>query len=400
MTSITNFWATNPVSMPRPSLATQGQGTASGAGSITDSVELSAQARLLLGMLDLLAAGNPLIGASTREPRFFGPPGLRLTTPVSAEMTGAGQLTAVSGGGSGAAGASIETDPAKPAAVVTQVTAAPDGDGPVGVDIRAGAADDLIRAYAVASGAKGNASLSIDAGAGDNLISVATTGGLAIAAGADNDEVAATFGAFGEIDLGDGNNLVTMTGDFGTLRSGAGNDAVAVQGNATTVATGAGNDTISGAQWVNAGLGQDSILLGNADLSTIAFRRGDGQDEITLAAARYGARTTASRPVIGDGSGAFEAQAIGIAASDSFRMAVPQPGEAGHGASHAALVLQGIAPDEVAANLDGTDLTLTMAASGDRIVIHDYTAGRVSFVFDNREGGGGIIGSRTLAGIA
>lgn len=396
MTSITNFWATTPISMPRLSLPSQGQ--ASTATTVADSVELSPQAQQLLGVLDLLAAGNPLFSASKREPQFFGPPGLRLTSPVSAEITGAGQLTAVSGGGSGAAGASIETDPAKATGIVTRVTAAPESGGPVGVDIRADAADDLIRAYAIAG--KGPASLSIAAGAGNNRISATGTGDLAITAGAGNDEVAASFGAFGDIDLGDGNNLVTMTGDFGTLRSGAGNDTIAVQGSGTTVASGAGNDTISGAQWVNAGLGQDSIILGNADLSTIVFRRGDGQDEITLAGAEFGARTTASRPVIGDESGAFEAQAIGIAGSDSFRMAMPQAGEAGHGASHAALVLQGVDPDGVTASLEGTDLTISMANSKDRIVIRNYTPGRVSFVFDNREAGGGISGSRTLTGLA
>lgn len=405
MTTIANFWAAGPVTMPRLGLASPGQSQGT-AGTITDSVELSAQARLLLGMIDLLAAGNPLAAAASRQPQFFGPPGLRLMTPVSAEIVGAGQLTAVSGGGSDAAGASIETDPAEAEGTVTRVTAAAsDTGGPVGVEIRATATDDRIRAYAVAG--KGSASLGIDAGAGTNLISAATTGSLTIMAGAGNDEVAATFGALGEIDLGDGDNLVTLIGNLGTLRSGAGNDTIAVQGNATTVASGAGNDTISGAQWVNAGRGDDSILLGNADLNTLAFRRGDGADEITLAGAEYGARATASRAVIGDDSGAFEAQAIGIATFGGFRLAVPQPGEDGHGASHAALVLQDIALEEVTASLDGTDLTLTMtasgaalgAASGDRIVIHNYSAGRVSFIFDNREAGGGLSATRTLPGL-
>ena len=207
-------------------------------------------------------------------------------------------------------------------------------------------------------------------------------------------------GTFGEVTAGAGRNSLALAGTLGTVTTGDGDNAVAVSGIGTIVTTGAGRDSIEGAQWVNAGQGDDSITLGNADLSSIAWRSGEGSDTITLAPAAAGTRATASRAIIGDGSGAHEAQAIGIAPQDQLRLALPQAGEAGAGTAHAAVYLQGVGESDVTASLSGTDLTLSMATTGETLTIHNYSPGRVTFLFDYQNAGGGMGATRTLAGMA
>ncbi|WP_043334588.1 hypothetical protein [Belnapia moabensis] len=363
-------------------------------GRTQDSVELSAQARLLLGLIQAMNGGQ----AQPSAPQVYGPPGIRLTAPGSGTLSGAGTVTAVSGSKGPPAIAGVEVDPASTGSVTSSAAIAPAGGAMV--EVKAAAGDNLISAYALVADRAQPASLRVSTGGGKDLIAAETTGRLSLDAGAGDDQVSARFGDFSDIDLGDGDNMATVTGHYGTVRSGKGSDVIAVQGMGTTVSSGAGNDTVSGAQWVNAGTGKDTVYLGNAELSTLLYRPGDGVDEIVLPPLESGLRQGGSRPVIGDESGLIEAQTVGLDDWSGFRMELPAASEPGHGSAHAALVLQGFGPGDVTATLTGTDLTLTMPGGGDSITIRNYTPGRVSFVFDNRANGGEVTGTRSLAGVS
>jgi hypothetical protein len=367
---------------------------AAGGGGVQDSVELSAQARLLLGLIQAMNGGQ----AQPSAPQVYGPPGIRLTAPGSGTLSGAGSISAVSGSSGPPAIAGAQIDPASTGSVTSTTAITPAGGAMT--EVTASAGDNMISAYALVADRAQSAALRINAGNGKDLIAAETTGRLTLNAGAGDDQVSARFGDFSDVDLGDGDNLATITGHYGTVRSGKGSDVIAVQGIGTTVVAGAGDDAVSGAQWVNAGTGKDTVHLGNAELSTLVYRPGDGADEITLPPVESGVRLGGSRPVIGDGSGFVEAQEVGIADWGGFRMELPTAGEPGHGSGHAALVLQGFDSGQVTARLDGTDLTLTMPGRGDSITIRNYTPGRVSFVFDNRANGGEVTGMRSLAGIS
>ncbi|MBL6456145.1 hypothetical protein JMJ55_12485 [Belnapia sp. T6] len=392
------FWARQASAQPAlpglgGSAATPPSALPAMSGSTQDSIELSVQARLLLGLIQTLNGGQP----PGTGPQIYGPPGIRLTAPGAGSLTGPGNLVAVSGpdGSPAVAGVEVDPDSTGTASATTAITPS----GGASTEVSAATGDNRINAYALVADRARSASLRVATGGGRDLIAAETTGRLSLEAGAGDDQVAARFGDASEIDLGEGDNLATLTGHFGTVRSGKGHDVIAVQGMGTTVDAGAGNDTVSGAQWVNAGAGRDSITLGNADLSMLVYRRGDGADEITLAPVESGVRPGSARPVIGDESGAIEARAIGMGSWDGFRMDLPAPDEPGHGSAHAALVLRDVTEAEVTARLDGTDLTLTLPTKGDSITIHNYTPGRVSFIFDDRANGGGITGRRMLAGI-
>ncbi len=394
-----SFWARQAYTQATPPAL--GGGAASpavlapaGGGGVQDSVELSPQARLLLGLIQAMNGGQ----ARPSAPQVYGPPGIRLTAPGSGTLIGAGHVAAVSGSSGPPAIAGAQVDPASMGSVTSTAAITPAGGA--ATEVTAGAGDTLISAHALVADRAQSATLRITTGSGKDLIAAETTGRLSLDAGAGDDQVSARFGDFSDIDLGDGANMATITGHYGTVRSGKGSDVIAVQGMGTTVVSGAGNDTISGAQWVDAGTGKDTIHLGNAALSTLVYRPGDGADEITLPPSESGVRQGGSRPVIGDESGLVEAQAIGIADWGGFSMALPAAGEPGHGSAHTALVLQGFGPDDVTATLTGTDLALTLPGRGDSITIRNYTPGRVSFVFDDRAGGGSLVGTRSLAGIS
>lgn len=367
---------------------------AAGGGGVQDSVELSAQARLLLGLIQAMNGGQ----AQPSAPQVYGPPGIRLTAPGSGTLSGAGNIAAVSGSSGPPAIAGAQVDPASTGSVTSTAAITPAG-GAV-TEVTASAGDNLVSAYALVADRAQSAALRIATGSGKDLIAAETTGRLSLDAGAGDDQVSVRFGDFSDIDLGDGANMATITGHYGTVRSGKGADVIAVQGKGTTVVAGAGDDTLSGAQWVDAGTGKDTIYLGNAALSTLVYRPGDGADEITLPPVESGVQQGGSRPVIGDESGLIEAQAIGIADWGGFRMEMPAAGEPGHGSAHTALVLQGFGPDDVTARLNGTDLTLTLPGKDDAITIRNYTPGRVSFVFDDRAVGGRLLGTRSLQGIS
>ncbi|WP_144404487.1 hypothetical protein [Belnapia sp. F-4-1] len=363
-------------------------------GGTQDSVELSAQARLLLGLIQAMNGGQ----ARPSAPQVYGPPGIRLTAPGSGTLGGAGSIAAVSGGSQPPAVAGVQVDPASTGNATSTVSITPAG-GAV-AQVAAPAGDNLISAHALVADRAQSAALQVTTGSGKDLIAADTTGRLSLDAGAGDDQVSARFGDFSDIDLGDGDNMAIITGHYGTVRSGKGNDVISVQGMGTTVSAGAGDDTVSGAQWVNAGTGQDSVHLGNAELSTLVYRPGDGLDEVVLPPIESGVQQGGSRPVIGDGTGSVEAQAIGIDDWGGFRMGLPSAGEPGHGSAHAALVLQGFGTQDVTARLDGTDLTLTLPGGRDAITIRNYTPGRVSFIFDDRAYGGELTGTRTLPGIS
>lgn len=302
--------------------------------------------------------------------------------------------------GDATAGISILTASPDAVSVSAGVAAAADGTGQARAEVVNGGGDARIRAYAIAGGRQAvlDSRIAIVSGDGNDSIAGVTTGSLAIDAGGGANQVAASFGGLGAVTAGDGANSLAVAGNLGTVAAGDGGNAIAVAGLGTVTTTGAGAGTIEGAQWVNAGQGDDSILLGNVDLSVV-WRSGDGNDAITLAAPEDGVRAGASRAVIGDGSGAWEAQMIGIAPQDQLRVAVPQAGEDGAGTAHAALYLQGVSEADVSASLSGTDLTLNMAGTGETLTLHNYSAGRVTFLFDDRDSGGGMSATRSLAGM-
>ncbi|RYJ03844.1 MAG: hypothetical protein EON47_02605 [Acetobacteraceae bacterium] len=369
------------------------QDTASAGGAGTaeagtgDSITLSDRARSLLA---LLAQGASAADAAAAQ-------GLAVFAATDAADTGWMAASA----SDAAAGLSILTAAPEAVSATAGTVAGTDGTAQARVAVANGGGDARIRAYAIVADRQAglDTGLRILSGDGNDSIAGVTTGNLAIDAGGGDNQVAAGFGGLGDVALGDGRNSLALAGNLGTVAAGDGGNAIAVAGLGTLATTGSGADTIEGAQWVNAGQGDDRILLGNADLSTILWRRGDGNDAITLAPPGDGLRASASRAVIGDGSGTWEAQMIGIAGSTDLRMAVPQDGEAGAGTPHAALYLQGVAEADVTASLSGTDLTLAMGPTGETLTIHNYSAGRVTFLFDNRDGGGGLSGTRTLAGL-
>ncbi|MDN3566162.1 hypothetical protein ACFQY5_27615 [Paeniroseomonas aquatica] len=357
-----------------------GSGTIGGApAAVADSISLSARAQSLLAAL---LEADPADGAAAQALGVF----------AATDDAGTGWMVASAGDAS--AGISILS--ATPEEVAATAGAA--ADPAAHASIVTGAGDARIRAYAVVAGRQ-DARLGISSGDGADSIAGVTTGALAIEAGGGDNQVAARFGTFGDIATGGGRNSIALAGNLGSVTTGDGDTAVAAAGIGIIATTGAGQDSIEGAQWVRAGLGDDSITLGNADLSSIAWRAGDGSDTITLAAAGDGVRATASRAVIGDGSGAFEAAAIGIAPQEGLHIAVPQAEEAGAGTAHAALYLQGVSEADVSASLSGTDLTLSLATTGETLTIRNYDAGRVTFLFDTRDAGGGLSATRTLAGL-
>lgn len=360
-------------------------GTGTTAASTGDSISLSDRARSLLATL---AAGVSATDAAAAQGLaiFAAADTGWMAARAGDAMAGLAILTASPDAVSATAGAAAEVD----------------GTGQAQAEVVNGGGDARIRAYAIAGGIQAglDTRLRIVSGSGNDSIAGVTTGGLAIDAGGGDNQVAASFGGLGEVALGDGRNSVALAGSLGTVSAGDGGTAIAVAGRGIVATTGAGADTIEGAQWVDAGQGDDSILLGNTDLSSIVWRSGDGNDSITLAAPEDGVRTSASRPIIGDGSGAWEAQMIGIAPTADLRIDVPQPGEAGAGSAHAALYLKGVAQADWTASLSGTDLTLAMATTGETLTIHNYGAGRVTYLFDTRDSGGGLTATRTLAPLA
>lgn len=359
-----------------------------GQASAGDSISLSDRARSLLATL---AQGGSAADAAAAQ-------GLAVFAVTDAADTGWMAASA----GDATAGISIITGSPDAVSASAGAAAAVDGTGQARAEVVNGGGDARIRAYAVAGGRQAglDSRLSILSGDGNDSIAGVTTGSLAIGAGGGDNQVAASFGGFGEVTAGDGANSLALAGNLGTVAAGDGGNAIAVAGLGNVATTGAGADTIEGAQWVNAGQGDDSILLGNADLSSVVWRSGDGNDSISLAAPEDGVRAGASRAIIGDGSGAWEAQMIGIAPQDQLRVAVPQAGEDGAGTAHAALYLQGISQSDVSASLSGTDLTLSMATTGETLTIHNYSAGRVTFLFDYRDSGGGMSATRSLVGMA
>ena len=358
--------------------------TGTAEASTGDSVSLSDKARSLLATL---AQGVSAADATAAQ-------GLAAFAEID---TGWMAATA----GDATAGLSILT--ASPDAVSATAGAAADLDGTAQAqaEVFNGGGDARIRAYAIVADRQAaiDTRLRILSGDGNDSIAGITTGNLSIDAGGGDNQVAASFGGLGDVTLGDGRNSLALAGNLGTVAAGDGGNAIAVAGLGTLATTGAGADTIEGAQWVNAGQGDDSILLGNADLSSIFWRSGDGNDSITLAPPEDGLLASASRAIIGDGSGAWETQMIGISPQDLLRVAVPQAGEDGAGTAHAVLYLQGVGEADVSASLSGTDLTLSMAITGETLTIRNYSAGRVTFLFETRESGGSMIASRNLPGL-
>lgn len=369
----------------------QDAASASGGGTVQasagDNITLSDRARSLLVTLAQGVSAADAAGAQ----------GLAAFATTDAADTGWMAASA----GDAMAGLSILTGAPDAVSATAGAAAEADGSAQARAEVVNGGGDARIRAYAIVADRQAglDTRLRIVSGDGNDSIAGITTGSLTIDAGGGDNQVVASFGGLGTVTAGNGANSLALAGNLGSVAAGDGGNAVAAAGLGILATTGAGADTIEGAQWVNAGRSDDSILLGNADLSSVVWRSGDGNDFITLAAPEDGLRASASRAVIGDGSGAWEAQMIGIAATPDLRMAVPQAGEAGAGTAHAALYLQGVAESDVTASLSGTDLTLAMGATGETLTIRNYSAGRVTVLFDNRDSGGGLSGTRTLAGL-
>ena len=81
---------------------------------------------------------------------------------------------------------------------------------------------------------------------------------------------------------------------------------------------------------------------------------------------------------------------------NEIKMDLPQQGEPGYGLAHTVLTLGGISLRDVQASLSGTDLTVSIAGTSDSITIRNYQAGRVTFVFDDRARGNGMMATRQL----
>ena len=102
------------------------------------------------------------------------------------------------------------------------------------------------------------------------------------------------------------------------------------------------------------------------------------------------------------GGGVTETHDIWLdyAGPNEIKMELPQPAEAGYALAHTVLTLGSIDLHEVQGSLDGTDLTVTVAGTDDSITIRNFQPGRMTFVFDDRSRGNGMLATRQLPGLA
>ncbi|HTI84862.1 MAG TPA: hypothetical protein VL614_30785 [Acetobacteraceae bacterium] len=323
-------------------------------------------------------------------------------TSASQSLQGNGMvLVAVPGDGTGA-NASVTLDSVQP----DQATGSADTWITAGVSRASAQAvgssgNDWIAAYAMVPGQRDitDASVAVSGGGGDDRIRTLSTGMLSVDAGAGDDVVDAHFASYGVVSGGDGNDLIYMAGSLATADGGAGNDIIMLAGQSVGATGGEGNDTISGADWAAGGTGNDTLELSNAKVSGATFARGDGTDTIMLSPIEDGRSDVSIYSTsVSLGGGTIESHDIWLAygTANEIKMDLPQPGEAGYGLAHTVLTLGNIGLHDVQSTLDGTDLTLAVAGTGDSITIRNYLQGRVTFVFDNSAQGNGMIATRQL----
>ncbi|MBL6081469.1 hypothetical protein JMJ56_26100 [Belnapia sp. T18] len=178
-----SFWARQAYAQATPpaigGTAASAAGTPSaGSGGVQNSIELSAQARLLLGLIQATNGGQ----AQPSAPLVYGPPRIRLTAPGSRTLGGAGNLSAVSGSGGPPAIARVQVDPASTDSIVSTTAITPTGGAMT--EVTAGGGDIMITAYALVADRARSAALRISAGSGKDLVAAETARQLSLDAGA------------------------------------------------------------------------------------------------------------------------------------------------------------------------------------------------------------------------
>jgi hypothetical protein len=291
--------------------------------------------------------------------------------------------------------------------------------------------DDVIDISAFASGGRpgSTASVRVEGKGGNDTITVKSNGAIRVEGGGGDDTIAVTASgksvmATADVEGGAGNDTISLIGG-GLASGGGGDDVIHIQhtssesaaigfggagddviigvGHGNVAFGGDGNDTISGVGMVFGSAGDDIIALDNSAYSRVYFRSG-----ATTGFGDFGHATVIlSDPAAGVGDNgrpyfekyAFDNQGNHILAKPAdadgnysgkyanYLDVLPTEGQAGYGLTHTIIDFHGYRPDQIDSTLNGTDLTLSVRATGQSVLLRNYQPGRVTFsLFDSATG--------------
>jgi hypothetical protein len=315
-----------------------------------DQVSLSANAKLMLSISEMLKAANNDESSPDQAALWAKLRELSDDAAKQIELW-AGDADATAAGTQYAAGTLVVTD-----ASATRVK------GYERAVVSGTSGGDKITAMndAVVSGGTGNdyvfarASSVVSGGAGGDWLSA---GANSIVSGGEGDDYVHT-GAEGVVISGDDGQDIIRSGDRAVIAGGAGHDLIfakndaaisagdgadiVVAGRNAMVSGGAGNDmmTVGANATVEGGAGIDSIYVGHH--STLVFGRGDGQDHI-FGYLRSG-----------------DARAINAADTSGF-------------VTDSTIQLRDVNASDVTITRKGDDLTIAINGTEDRMTIHGYS---------------------------
>ena len=105
--------------------------------------------------------------------------------------------------------------------------------------------------------------------------------------GSEGNDLINSFGNKNNINSGRGDDLIYNDGNMNRIITGAGADQVFSNGRNNTIRTGSGDDYISlgfnsGGSKINAGRGDDNILVNEQSQGSISIKGGSGNDTVTI----------------------------------------------------------------------------------------------------------------------